>query len=100
MLHIRSHLQTMLTRLSPRKQVVPCQHGIVPIDDIFGKGAHSLVAGLNVEGQHRGAVAAARAQVSGYAQAVECIDSISLCAPQSTRVAGATVKPCNLLAGC
>jgi hypothetical protein len=45
-------------------QVVPCQHGIVPIEDVFGKGAHSLVAGLNVEGQHRGAVAAARAQVS------------------------------------
>eukprot|EP00887_Chlorella_sp_A99_P005800 scaffold1.g5800.t1 len=43
-----------------RKGVVPCQFGEVPIDKVFGKGAQRVVASLNIEGQHRGAVAAAR----------------------------------------
>ncbi len=46
-----------------RAQVVPCQQGVVPLEEVFGKGARSLVANLNIEGQHRGVVAAARAQV-------------------------------------
>lgn len=57
--------------------MVPCQHGVVPIEDVFGKGAHSLVAGLNVEGQHRGVVAAARAQVPQQASATSVKRSTS-----------------------
>eukprot|EP00983_Pelagomonas_calceolata_P118652 1160527-Pelagomonas_calceolata.AAC.9 len=38
-------------------------HAPVPLEQVFGPGSHgSVVARLNVEGQHRGAVAAARAQ--------------------------------------
>lgn len=40
-------------------QVIACEQGRIPIDQVFGKEAQSLVAHLNVEGHHRGAVAAA-----------------------------------------
>lgn len=33
----------------------------VPLERVFGSGVHKVVAHLNIEGQHRGAVAAARA---------------------------------------
>lgn len=37
----------------------------VPLDQVFGSQVHKVVAHLNIEGQHRGAVAAAKAaQVS------------------------------------
>ena len=42
-------------------QVIPCEQGRVDLARVFGRDARALVAHLNVEGQHRGAVAAARA---------------------------------------
>ena len=42
-------------------QVFACEQGKVDLDQIFGREAQSLVAHLNTEGQHRGAVAAAAA---------------------------------------
>lgn len=42
-------------------QVFTCEQGKVDLDQIFGRDAQSLVAHLNTEGQHRGAVAAAAA---------------------------------------
>lgn len=33
----------------------------VPLERVFGSGVHKVAAHLNIEGQHRGAVAAARA---------------------------------------
>lgn len=37
-----------------------CNQSQVDIEKVFGKNTHSVVAKLNIEGQHRGAVAAAR----------------------------------------
>jgi len=42
--------------------VIACQHGAVPVDQVCGPQARALVSSLNIEGQHRGAVAAARAE--------------------------------------
>ena len=41
-------------------QIIRCEHGAIPTDKVFGAGAQGLVARLNTEGQHRGAVAAAK----------------------------------------
>jgi hypothetical protein len=48
-------------RAVPWLQVISCEHGCVDLDQVFGKEAKGLVAHLNTEGHHRGAVAAARA---------------------------------------
>jgi hypothetical protein len=37
--------------------------GQVPIERVFGRDVHSVVAKLNIEGQHRGAVAAAKSRM-------------------------------------
>ena len=42
-------------------QVFSCEHGRLDLEQIFGREAQALVAHLNIEGQHRGAVAAATA---------------------------------------
>ena len=42
-------------------QVSGCEHGKVDVQKIFGPEAKGLVAHMNTEGQHRGAVAAAKA---------------------------------------
>ena len=42
-------------------QVSGCEHGKVDVQKVFGPEAKGLVAHMNTEGQHRGAVAAARA---------------------------------------
>ena len=42
-------------------QVFACEHANLDLEQIFGREAQSLVAHLNIEGQHRGAVAAASA---------------------------------------
>lgn len=41
----------------------------VPIETMFGAGVHSVVSKLNVEGQHRGAVAAAKMSAANVAAA-------------------------------
>ena len=38
-----------------------CEHGRVDIDNIFGAKARGVYSTLNIEGQHRSAVAAAKA---------------------------------------
>ena len=48
------------TRRHTRAQVTPVTQGAIPIDKVFGKEAQALISKLNIEGQHRGAVAAAR----------------------------------------
>ncbi|KAK2075863.1 hypothetical protein QBZ16_001605 [Prototheca wickerhamii] len=53
-------LSAIVSSLNPLAQVVTCQHGAVPCEKLFGSEAQALVALLNTEGQHRGAVAAAR----------------------------------------
>ena len=42
-------------------QVEGCEHGRVAVKKVFGPEAKGLVAHMNTEGQHRGAVAAAKA---------------------------------------
>lgn len=42
-------------------QVFTCEHARLDLEQIFGREAQALVAHLNIEGQHRGAVAAATA---------------------------------------
>ena len=44
-------------------------HGRVPFRQVFGKESRAVVAQLNVEGQHRGAVAAVKVQQSTAAAA-------------------------------
>uniref|UniRef100_A0A7S3R780 CobW C-terminal domain-containing protein n=1 Tax=Dunaliella tertiolecta TaxID=3047 RepID=A0A7S3R780_DUNTE len=59
----KDELVAVISTLNPLATVVPCANGQVPLEQVFGPGSHgSVVARLNVEGQHRGAVAAARAQ--------------------------------------
>ena len=38
-----------------------CRPPQVPLEQVFGSSVHKVVAQLNIEGQHRGAVAAAKA---------------------------------------
>jgi G3E family GTPase len=54
-------LRAIVTSLNPLATVVDCQQGKVPIDVVFGSLTHGVMARLNMEGQHRGAVAAAKA---------------------------------------
>eukprot|EP00798_Chlamydomonas_sp_ICE-L_P011382 gene11382-12082_t len=54
-------LVAIAVSLNPLATVIPCQQGQVPIDKVFGKTTTAVISKLNVEGQHRGAVAAARA---------------------------------------
>ena len=58
--HTLDSLGAIVGSLNPLAKVVRCEHGMVPVVDILGPEATALVAKLNVEGQHRGAVAAAR----------------------------------------
>lgn len=54
----------------------PCQQ--VPLEQVFGSSVQKVVAHLNIEGQHRGAVAAAKAaqvrqkKKSGRARKAAC----------------------------
>jgi G3E family GTPase len=55
-------LKAIVGSLNPLARVVACEHGQVPVESLFGAHAGpGLVARLNTEGHHRGAVAAARA---------------------------------------
>lgn len=49
-------------------QVIACREGAVSTDQVFGRKARALVASLNIEAQHRCAVAAALADGSDEAQ--------------------------------
>jgi len=53
-------LVAIVASLNPLATVVPSQQGQVPIERVFGSNANAVVAKLNIEGQHRGAVAAVR----------------------------------------
>ncbi|KAL4855709.1 COBW domain-containing protein [Chlorella vulgaris] len=53
-------LEAIIASLNPLAKVVQCSQGEVPIHQLFGKQAQALVSKLNIEGQHRGAVAAAK----------------------------------------
>ena len=53
-------LGAIVSSLNPLARVVRCQEGVVPVVELLGPETTGLVAKLNVEGQHRGAVAAAR----------------------------------------
>lgn len=58
-------LVEIVATLNPLGKVMVCSRGEVPVDTIFSGQIGpdtALVAGLNIEGHHRGAVAAARAQ--------------------------------------
>mmetsp|Transcript_2194 Transcript_2194/g.3610 ORF Transcript_2194/g.3610 Transcript_2194/m.3610 type:complete len:598 (+) Transcript_2194:105-1898(+) len=55
-------LVAIISSLNPLASVVPCTEGKVPLESVFGSSSQAVVAKLNVEGQHRGAVAAARNQ--------------------------------------
>lgn len=59
-------LVAIVSTLNPLATVVPCAQGHVPLDTVFGEGAHAVVAKLNTEGQHRGAVAAAHAMQAAH----------------------------------
>lgn len=54
-------LVAIVVSLNPLATVIPCQQGKIPLEKVFGEGSNAVVSKLNVEGQHRGAVAAARA---------------------------------------
>ena len=57
----QEQLISIMASLNPLSTVVSCELGKVPIDLVFGNMARGVMAKLNVEGQHRGAVAAAKA---------------------------------------
>lgn len=53
-------LAAIMQSLNPLAQVVEAVQGAIPIEQVFGSGSQAVVARLNIEGHHRGAVAAAR----------------------------------------
>jgi len=57
----QEQLSSIVASLNPLSTVVPCELGKVPIEIVFGNSTQGVMAKLNVEGQHRGAVAAAKA---------------------------------------
>lgn len=65
-------LRGIVASLNPFAEVKACQHGRVPLEEVFGSQVRSLVASLNNEGHHRGAVAAATAGAT--AQPSESLD--------------------------
>lgn len=64
-------LGAIVSSLNPLATVIACEHGKVPLERVFGGNVHKVVAHLNTEGQHRGAVAAARQQAAEEERAVE-----------------------------
>eukprot|EP00878_Enallax_costatus_P003472 GHUV01003685.1.p1 GENE.GHUV01003685.1~~GHUV01003685.1.p1 ORF type:complete len:386 (+),score=120.96 GHUV01003685.1:639-1796(+) len=54
-------LQAIVASLNPLATVIACEQAKVPLEHVFGSSVHKVVANLNIEGQHRGAVAAAKA---------------------------------------
>jgi len=54
-------LRAIVASLNPLAKVSACERGRVDLEAVFGRDATGLVAHLNVEGQHRGAVAHAQA---------------------------------------
>lgn len=54
-------LKGIASSLNPLSKVFTCEQAKVDLEQVFGREAQSLVAHLNIEGQHRGAVAAATA---------------------------------------
>lgn len=54
-------LKGIASSLNPLAKVFACEQARLDLEQVFGKEAQSLVAHLNIEGQHRGAVAAATA---------------------------------------
>ncbi|WPT13898.1 Putative metal chaperone YciC [Picochlorum sp. SENEW3] len=54
-------LEAIMTSLNPLARVIPCEHGNVEIDEMFGREAAALVSALNTEAHHRGSVAAVKA---------------------------------------
>ena len=64
-----AQLAAIASSLNPLATVVACERGRVDIQQVFGAASRKVVAALNTEGQHRGAVAAARAQAAEEAAA-------------------------------
>lgn len=63
-------LEAIIESLNPLATVMRCSHGSVPVSELLGSSApRGIVAHLSVEGQHRGAVAAAKAQVDDHKHA-------------------------------
>ncbi|KAF8057105.1 yciC [Scenedesmus sp. PABB004] len=54
-------LTAIVSSLNPLATVIACEQAKVPLERVFGSSVSRVVAHLNIEGQHRGAVAAARA---------------------------------------
>ena len=54
-------LRAIVASLNPLAKISACERGRVDLEAVFGREATGLVARLNVEGQHRGAVAHATA---------------------------------------
>jgi len=86
-------LHAIVSALNPLARVVDCVRGVVDVEAVFGRAAApALVAGLNVEGQHRGAVAHAAAlaaadraaeeggHVDGHAHDAPHADGCAVCA--------------------
>ncbi|KAG2438247.1 hypothetical protein HYH02_010946 [Chlamydomonas schloesseri] len=60
----RAEMAAIVASLNPLATVIPCTQGQIPIERVFGSAVHSVVAKLNIEGQHRGAVAAAKSRLA------------------------------------
>ncbi|KAG2437513.1 hypothetical protein HXX76_006161 [Chlamydomonas incerta] len=60
----RAEMAAISASLNPLATVIPCTQGQIPIERVFGSTVHSVVAKLNIEGQHRGAVAAAKSRLA------------------------------------
>lgn len=60
--HTLDSLSAIVSSLNPLARVVKCQWGEVPVGQVLGPEVKGLVAQLNVEGQHRAAMAAAKEQ--------------------------------------
>ncbi|KAL0027977.1 hypothetical protein WJX79_007622 [Trebouxia sp. C0005] len=61
-------LKGIASSLNPLSKVFTCEQARVDLEQVFGREAQSLVAHLNIEGQHRGAVAAATAMLPFHPQ--------------------------------
>jgi len=73
-------LTAVLSSLNPLASVIECQWGEVDLDMVLGFSRPSIMSGLTIEGTHRGALAAARADKAdahhhhGHAHEHDCLE--------------------------
>eukprot|EP00879_Flechtneria_rotunda_P014044 GHRR01014672.1.p1 GENE.GHRR01014672.1~~GHRR01014672.1.p1 ORF type:complete len:355 (+),score=130.74 GHRR01014672.1:1365-2429(+) len=69
-------LRAVVSSLNPLATVIACEQAKVPLERVFGSNVQKAVAHLNIEGQHRGAVAAAKAAQESEQHIASCQDQV------------------------